>query len=374
MRSIRSSVIRKNLIILYLYYLIMEKLVLSYSDKYLDYNFGPWHPFKPYREKRLMELLSKHGLLNTYVDVVEPEPASDEDLMLVHTRDYIEYVKKASETGLGYLDYGDTPAFKGIHEAAAVRVGGTLLVTKLVHEGRYAHGFNPGGGFHHAKPSETAGFCVYNDIAIAVRWLRKRGVRRVAVVDVDVHHADGTQEVLNGEDVLLISTHGYDGNFYPGTGWIDEDGVGPGKGLKVNVPLPPRTGDDVYSMVVDEVIRPIIERYSPEFIILQFGVDAHAGDELGILNLTTASYIKVLNTVHEIAHKYADGRLVLTGGGGYNVWNTVKTWFLAVVLLTNPEMINKYGDYMDKEQTTTPARYYEEALYIIDAIKERFSL
>jgi acetoin utilization protein AcuC len=356
------------------YDLIMERIVLSYSDKYLNYNFGAWHPFKPYREQRLIELIKEHDLLNTYVDIVEPEPASDEELMLVHTRDYIEYVKRASETGLGYLDYGDTPAFKGVHEAAAIRVGGTLLVTKLVNEGKYVHGFNPGGGFHHAKPNEAAGFCVYNDIAIAVRWLRSHGVRRVAILDVDVHHADGTQEVFNNEDVLLISTHGYDGRFYPGTGWIDEDGVGQGKGLKVNIPLPPRTGDDIYSIVIDEIIKPMLERYSPEFLVLQFGVDAHADDELGILNLTTASYIKVLNTAHEVAHKYSDGKLVLTGGGGYNVWNTVKTWFLAIIQLTNPEMLNKYSEYMDKESSTTPGRYYEEALYVIDAVKERFGL
>ncbi|GAB6947480.1 acetoin utilization protein AcuC [Vulcanisaeta sp. JCM 16161] len=352
----------------------MEKLVLAYSNRYLDYNFGPWHPFKPYRERQLVELLREHGLLGSHVDLVEPEPASDEELMLVHTRDYIDYVKNASINGVGYLDYGDTPAFRGVHEAAAIRVGGTLLVTKLVNEGKYVHGFNPGGGFHHAKPSEAAGFCVYNDIAIAVKWLRSHGVRRVAVVDVDVHHADGTQAVFDSEDVLLISTHGYDGRFYPGTGWIDEDGVGAGKGLKVNIPLPPHTGDDIYSMVIDEIIKPMLDRYSPEFLVLQFGVDAHTGDELGILDLTTESYLKVLNAVHDIAHKYAGGRLVLTGGGGYDVWNTVKTWFLATVFLTDPTKLNQYPNYFDKEPTRTPERYYEEALYIVDAVKQKFGL
>jgi acetoin utilization protein AcuC len=352
----------------------MEKLVLSYSDKYLNYDFGPWHPFKPYREQKLIELLREHDLLGTYVDLVEPELASDDELMLVHTKDYIEYVKKASANGVGYLDYGDTPAFRGVHEAAAIRVGGTLLVTKLVNANKYVHGFNPGGGFHHAKPGEAAGFCVYNDIAIAIKWLRNHGVRRVAVVDVDVHHADGTQEVFNNEDVLLISTHGYDGRFYPGTGWIDEDGVGPGKGLKVNIPLPPHTGDDLYSIVIDEVIKPMLDRYSPEFLVLQFGVDAHTGDELGILDLTTASYLKVLSIIHEMAHKYAGGRLVMTGGGGYDVWNTVKTWFLATVLLTDPGKLSQYSNYLDPEPTRTPGRYYEEALYVIDAVKQRFGV
>jgi acetoin utilization protein AcuC len=352
----------------------MERLALTYSDKYINYNFGIGHPFNPHREQRLVELLREHGLVGTYVDIIEPPLAADDELMLVHTKDYINYVKGASESGIGYLDYGDTPAFKGIHEAAAVRVGGTLLAAKLVHSEKYLHAFNPGGGFHHAKPSEAAGFCVYNDIAIAVRWLRSQGIRRVAIVDVDVHHADGTQNVFNNEDVLLISTHGYDGGFYPGTGWIDEDGIDSGKGLKVNIPLPPRTGDDVYSMVIDEIIKPMLERYMPEFVILQFGVDAHVDDELGILNLTTASYLKVLNLVHDIAHRFSGGRLVLTGGGGYNVWNTVKTWFLAVVALTEPTTINKYSSYMDSEPTTTPGRYYEEALYVMDAVKDRFGL
>ncbi|WP_069806505.1 acetoin utilization protein AcuC [Vulcanisaeta thermophila] len=352
----------------------MEKIVITYSDKYLNYNFGPNHPFKPYREAKLMELLRQHGLVGTYVDVQEPAPATDEELLLVHTKEYVDYVKRASIDGFGYLDYGDTPAFKDAHEAAAVRVGGTLLAARLVYEGRYLHGFNPGGGFHHARPSEAAGFCIYNDIAIAVRWLRNRGVRRVAIVDVDVHHADGTQEVFNSEDVLLISTHGYDGRFYPGTGWIDEDGVGAGKGLKVNIPLPPGTGDDVYFMVIDEVIKPVLERYRPEFLVLQFGVDAHAGDELGVLNLTTHSYMKVLDLVHKVAHEYASGRLVMTGGGGYDVWNTVKTWFLAVIQLVNPGDLSRYSFLMDPEPTQTPLRHYEEALYVIDALKGRLGL
>ncbi len=352
----------------------MEKIVFAYSDKYLSYNFGPWHPLKPYREQKLMELLREHGLLGSHVDLVEPGPATDDELALVHTMDYIRFIKRASEEGTGYLDYGDTPAFRGIHEAAAIRVGGTLLVTKLVNSGKYLHGFNPGGGFHHAKSSEAAGFCVYNDIAVAVKWLRSNGVRRVAVVDVDVHHADGTQEILNNEDVLLISTHGYDGRFYPGTGWIDEDGVGAGKGLKVNIPLPPHAGDDIYSIVIDEIIRPMLDRYSPEFLVLQFGVDAHADDELGILNLTTDSYLKVLGMVHEAAHRHANGKLVMTGGGGYNIWNTVKTWFLAIVMLTEPNRLQQYSKYLDPEPTRTPGRYYEEALYVIDAVKQRLGL
>ncbi len=123
----------------------------------------------------------------------------------------------------------------------------------------------------------------------------------------------------------------------------------------MNIPLPPHTGDDIYSIVIDEIISPILDRYSPEFLILQFGgVDAHTGDELGILDLSTASYLKVLGTVHEAAHRHANGKLVMTGGGGYDVWNTVKTWFLAIVMLTEPNRLQQYSEYLDPEPTRTP--------------------
>ncbi|MEM2914724.1 MAG: acetoin utilization protein AcuC, partial [Candidatus Bathyarchaeia archaeon] len=210
-----------------------------FHNDYLKYDFGVGHPLKIVREKYTLDLLQELEIFNGKAKLYVAEPATEDELMLIHTKEYINFVKKKSEEGTGYLDYGDTPATKGCFEVASIRVGGSLYGAELIMDGKVDHAFNPGGGFHHARESNAAGFCIFNDVALTVRLLQKKyGVKRIAVVDIDGHHADGTQSILYREPILKISLHRYDGFFYPGTGSLEEYGEGEGKGYNVNIPLP----------------------------------------------------------------------------------------------------------------------------------------
>jgi len=261
------------------------------------------------------------------VQRVEPSPIGEEELLRAHDRDYIEFVKRKSTEGKGLLDYGDTPAYPGVFEDALTTTAATLtLARRLLLEGGV--GFNPNGGFHHARRRSAGGFCVFNDLAVTALWLRERGVERVAIIDIDAHHGDGTQQILYSTDVLKISVHGYGYGFYPGTGWIDELGEGAGYCRNFNIPVPLGSGDDVFVRVLEEVITPLVDAYRPGFLIIQAGVDGHRGDPLADLNYTEHSYMHFASFVTRYA---AGGTPVLvTGGGGYVPSTVSRVWALVL--------------------------------------------
>ncbi|MDI6826638.1 MAG: acetoin utilization protein AcuC [Candidatus Aenigmarchaeota archaeon] len=323
-----------------------------YSDDYLNYQFGPTHPFQPIREKYTFDLLKDLEIFDEKAKHYKPDPASEEDLLLVHSKDYIEFVKKMSEKGRGYLDYGDTPATKGIYEAACSVVGGNLLAADLIMNGKVSHAFNPAGGLHHAKRDRAAGFCVFNDIAIVTRYLQKNyNLERIAIVDIDGHHGDGTQQIFYNEPILKISLHKYGFGFYPGTGDVIEIGDGPGRGYSVNIPLPEGTSDKTYLYAFNEIVPPLIKKYKPEILINQFGVDAHYQDPLVGLSLTTKSYEKISSTMHELAHEISGGRYLIVGGGGYNIKNVVRCWTIMFVTVSGvrPKNTQRYEELFDPE-------------------------
>ncbi len=296
-----------------------------YHEEYLKYQFGFSHPFKPIREKYTLDILKELEVFNGKARVYQPAPATEDDLCTVHTRDYVSYVKEMSERGVGYLDSGDTPAKKGLYEGACRVVGGSILGAKLIMDHDVDHAFNPGGGLHHAKADKAGGFCVFNDVAIAARYIQKNyGVRRIAIIDIDGHHADGTQEIFYDEPILKISTHRI--GIFPRTGYVNELGVGEGKGYSVNIPLQVGTDDKTYLYAFREVVLPLIESYRPEIIINQFGVDGHYDDPLVGLSLTTKTYAEVAETMHRLAHQVCMGKLLLLGGGGYDIANTSRCW------------------------------------------------
>jgi acetoin utilization protein AcuC len=312
-----------------------------YHDAYLKYQFGPGHPFKPVRAKYTLDLLRELDVLTRNVKLLKPLPAQEEELLLVHSKEFIRFVRKTCEKGNGFLDMGDTPATKGLYEGACSVVGGSLLGARLIMEGKVAHAFNPGGGLHHAKEDSAAGFCVFNDIAVTVRFLQKRyGVKRIVILDVDGHHGDGTQEILYHVPVLKVSTHRI--GIFPGTGYVDELGTGSGKGYSVNIPLPRGVTDKPYLYAFKEVCLPLIEAYEPEIILSQFGVDGHYGDPLVGLALTAKTYEEVSQSMHDLAHKLCDGRLLLLGGGGYDIENTVRCW--TIMFATISEALFKTSD------------------------------
>ena len=317
------------------------RVALVFSREFAAYSFGPFHPLRPERQILTYELIRELKLLgNANISVLEPRMAEIDELKLFHTQEYIDIVREKSELGYGYLDYGDTPAAKGIFEASALRVGATIIAAESVAKGEFTHAFNFSGGLHHARSSSAAGFCVFNDIVVAIKYIKRNfGVRKVAVVDIDAHHADGTQEAFYDDPtVLTISLH-EDGRYlYPGTGFIDEYGSGPGIGYSVNVPLPPGTFDEAYLYAFNEVVPPLIEFFQPDIIIQQFGVDTHHTDPLTHFALTTKTYEKVARKMHELAHKYSDDRLVVVGGGGYNPEATARSWTIAFATFLESEL------------------------------------
>jgi acetoin utilization protein AcuC len=318
-----------------------------YSDEYLKYQFGPTHPFKPIRCKFALDILKDLGAFNNRAKVITPNPASHEDLLLVHTREYIEYVRRKSEAGYGLLDLGDTPATKGLFEGACAVVGGSILGAKRIIDGEDAHAFNVGGGLHHAKPDAASGFCVFNDIAIAARWLQKRNVQRIAIIDIDGHHGDGTQEIFYHEPVLKISFQRI--GIFPGTGYVDEVGEGAGEGYSVNIPLPGKTGDGAFLHAYEAVVPPLLKWYQPEIIFCQCGIDGHVGDPLVGLALTTKTYEAVAKSLHSLAHDLCNGRLLLFGGGGYDVKTTARCWALIFAIVSETIPPTEYSELLHKE-------------------------
>lgn len=308
-----------------------------YSPELRLYDHGPLHPLKPERFTLARELSEACGLL-TSPNVLDAaaRQADDAEIEMCHTRRYVEAVRAAGDGAPGPWQAfgfgpGDNPVFARMHEAAAWVVGATLEAARLLLEGKVLHAFSPAGGLHHAMPEQAWGFCVYNDPAIAIRWLLDRGVERVAYVDLDVHHGDGVQTMFYRDPrVLTISLHESGQFLFPGTGFVDEVGEGPAEGTKVNVPLPPGTADPEWILAIDEIVLPLVHAWRPDVLVTQLGCDTHATDPLAHFELTTYAYREAYARMHRLAHDAAGGRWLATGGGGYQ-WAAVapRAWTLA---------------------------------------------
>ncbi len=310
------------------------RLHLPWDELFLRYDFGPSHPLAPVRVDLAIRLAREFGVLGGQaLDVVRPEPASREVLELVHDPAYVDAVRRAgtpplrSDPARG-LGTGDTPVFAGMHEVSAHVVGASVSCAEAVLTGAAQHAVNVAGGLHHAMPGAASGFCVYNDVAVAIAWLLSRGVRRVAYVDVDVHHGDGVEAAFwTDPRVLTVSIHESGRSLFPGSGWPEDTG-GPGaEGTAVNVALPAGTGDGGWLRAFDAIVPWVVEAFEPEVLVTQHGCDSHAHDPLAHLELTVdgqrASYV----ALHELAHRHTGGRWLATGGGGYAVADVVpRAW------------------------------------------------
>ncbi len=307
-----------------------------YGDDAPWYDHGPQHPLRPARVILTRQLIHDYGIVDG-ADVVErlAREATDEELALVHTPRYIDAVRRAGHGEAGpWWEFGfgpgDNPLFARMHEAAARVAGATLVAAEAVMSGRAQHAFNPAGGLHHAMPERASGFCVYDDPAVAIAWLLGNGAQRVAYVDVDVHHGDGPQAVFERDPrVLTISLHQDGRTLFPGTGFVHELGHGDAAGTKVNVPLPPYTGDEGWLRAFREIVPPLVQSFRPDVLVTQLGCDTHHEDPLANLVLTTGAYRETATVLHQLAHDAAGGRWLATGGGGYR-WATVvpRAWTL----------------------------------------------
>ncbi len=282
------------------------------------------------------ELMRAINLLSSgNVKVVEPREATREELLLFHDEEYVKQIQSVSKSGKGFLDMGDTPAFEGCYEASALAAGASLKAVDIVMSGEVTHAMNIAGGLHHAHRGRASGFCIFNDPAISIAYLKKKySLQKILYLDVDAHHGDGVMYGFYSDASLLdIDFHEDGHHLFPGTGFTEEIGEGKASGIKINIPLPPFTGDEAYMRLFREIVAPAVRKYKPEILLLQCGADAHANDLLAHLQLTARSYSKIARMVHELAHEVAGGHLVVFGGGGYNVANVARTWALVASTL-----------------------------------------
>lgn len=307
-----------------------------YAPAYQKYSFGEEHPFSPVRVEMMLDLLDALGHPAV---TVEPEPATREEILDVHEDAYVRCVEalsagaKAPDGHFFGLDTQDTPAFPGMDEATRWLVGGTLYGARLIAEGKEARVLHLGGGLHHARRSFASGFCIYNDLAIAMRFLANRGFR-VAYLDIDVHHGDGVQEILNEDErVMTISLHESGKFLFPGTGEIRELGSGAARGLKLNLPLEPFTEGASYLEVLEQVAPPALRHFGPGVLVVQAGADAHFDDPLADLMLTTRDYESIFRRILEWAGLITSGRVLFTLGGGYSYSAAPRVWTLLHLLL-----------------------------------------
>ena len=300
-------------------------LHVAWDKQLAGYDFGPDHPLAPVRVELTIALAEALGVLaQPGVTVAAPDAASIAELELVHDRHYITAVRTgAADVAFG-LGTPDNPVFTGMHEASALVAGATLAAAAAVWESRTEHGVSIAGGLHHAMRGMASGFCVYNDPAIAIRWLLEQGAERIAYVDVDVHHGDGVEAAFyNDPRVLTVSLHEHPMTLFPGTGLPDDDG-GPGaEGMAVNVALPAGTGDSGWLRAFDAVVPPLLRAFRPQILVSQHGCDSHLLDPLAHLELTIDAQRTAQAWLHRLAHETAGGRWVLTGGGGYELVRVV---------------------------------------------------
>jgi acetoin utilization protein AcuC len=308
-----------------------ETTAVVWDSALLDYDMGD-HPLDPVRIELTMALARELGVLDRPgVRMITPEAASETDLTRVHRADYLDAVRLAPVdpffSGWG-LNTPDNPVFEDMHEASARICGATLAAVRAVWHGETRRAVNVAGGLHHAMPARAAGFCVYNDPAVAIAWLLEQGAQRVAYIDVDVHHGDGVQTAFYDDPrVLTVSLHETPLALFPGTGFADEIGGPNAEGTAVNVPLPPGTGDAGWLRAFHAVVPSVVRAFAPEIIISQCGADAHRLDPLADLRLSVDGQRAAYIAMRRLADEVCDGRWVATGGGGYALVEVVpRAW------------------------------------------------
>lgn len=298
------------------------------GEELAAYGFGDDHPFGPERHHVFRRALESQGLLENLI-VRKPVLAPRDRIELFHTPEYVERVKTQSKTGEGYLDYGDTPAFKGVYEAARYVAGSVLDAVEQLLNGTCQSAFVPIAGLHHAQRSVAAGFCVFNDCGIAIEYLKQKGLTQILYVDIDAHHGDGVYYGFEDDPALVfVDIHESGEYLYPGTGAVTETGLGEAKGMKLNIPMPPGANDEAFKKVW-EIAESFLKRFQPEFIILQAGADSIAGDPITHMQYSAAAHVHATETLMRLAEKY-DCPLLGLGGGGYNHENIAVTWTAVV--------------------------------------------
>ena len=292
---------------------------LVYHPDYLKHDPGPGHPERPERLTAIRDHLEKQALLKKLV-LINPEPAALEWVERVHTSTHIHFVRDVAGRGGGLLDFGDTPVSRESYRAGLLAVGGVIGAIDAVLGGKVHNVFcalRPPG--HHAERDRAMGFCLFNNIAIGARYVQQHyGLKKVFIVDWDLHHGNGTQHIFYQDPtVFYFSLHQFP--YYPGTGAASETGKGEGEGFTFNVPMLAGQGDEEYLGILRKDFRQLVEKFKPDFILISAGFDAHRDDPLGGINLSTNGFREITRIVKEAAGQLCQGRLVSTLEGGYNL-------------------------------------------------------
>jgi len=318
----------------------MIKTAFIYTDELLKFNYGLTHPLRIERLKLTCELIHAYKLLSLpNARYIEAKRAEDEELLMFHSKEYLEILKTANlgiEVPDAYhygLGSGDNPIFKGLLDWSRLVTGASLQAASLVDNGDVDIAFSISGGLHHAMPSRASGFCYINDIVIAIMSLLNRG-RRIAYIDIDAHHGDGVQYAFyNSDKVVTISIHETGRMLFPGTGFENEIGTGRGEGYSVNIPMPPFSDDELFVYAFDEVVPPLIKKFKPDIVVTQLGVDSFYSDPLAHLNYTNNGFCEVVKKIKEMSPKW-----IALGGGGYESANVAKAWTLTWALMNEVEI------------------------------------
>lgn len=311
------------------------------------FDFGPDHPFKPERAIKTHELCSRYGVMDhPWIRQLKPDALDPDLLRLFHEPLYLELLKEASRgrVSLEMLEHGlgseDTPILQGIFEWSLRAAGGTHAVMRYILDDEALVGFNPLGGFHHAMPGNAEGFCYINDIVIAIRdALLKSPELRVAYIDLDAHHGNGVQHAFYEEsNVFVLSIHETGRNLYPWSGYANEMGEGEGKGFTVNLPLEPGADDGICELMLDELLFPLLRKFSPDIVVAELGADGLVSDPLTHLKLTNNVYQKAIRGIIEICP-----RILGLGGGGYDLFKTARCWTLVWSILNHLEPEDEFA-------------------------------
>jgi acetoin utilization protein AcuC len=310
--------------------------IFIFSEDIDKYPYPESCPFKINRSSKTLAQLDSMGML-TGADYgqLKARPATREQLLMFHTEEYINTIELASQ---GHFDIeflamglgtGDCPVFKGLYENCLWAAGGTITAAEEILNGNSNIAFHPAGGLHHAFPEKGAGFCYVNDVVMGLETLARAG-KRVMFIDIDVHHTDGVEYAFyERDDVMTVCFHESGKYLFPGTGKIDDIGDGPGRGYAVNIPLPPGTYDEIYLDAFRNIVPPLIKAFDPDVIAMEVGADTLANDPLAHLSLTNNVHADIVQML--LAY---DKPMLVVGGGGYNVDNTVRAWSLLWASLT----------------------------------------
>lgn len=330
-----------------------RRAAFIYDDMLARHVLSDAHPMKPVRLQYTYELLEAYGAFDAPgASLVKPRPATDEEVLAYHTKDYLDAVRGFSRgdysASLAEFNFGpgDNPVYDGMYEAATMSAGASMRGVELLASDEADAVLSISGGLHHAMPGYASGFCVFNDPVMAIKGLLSRGMR-VAYVDIDCHHGDGVQHAFYETDaVLTISIHESGAFLFPGTGFTQETGAGKGRGYSVNLPLYPYTTDDVYLWAFREIVPPLLTAFCPDVVVTQQGIDSHYLDPITHLALTVQGFGEAVSEFPRLAPKW-----LALGGGGYDLQAVARAWTLAYGVMSEQELPDELpSSYRDQYQ------------------------